>query len=348
MIDTDIDQRTTQLGLVKKIELGIRKELGKDEPARKFLSDVWEFLKNFEVSGIKFSAESNNSLDETVFEEFSYTISEIANRICNKNINQDLFNAQYDGILILIDEADNASREMDLGTFFKLLMERLQRRSCNSVMIGLAGLTNLRNVLMTSHPSSIRLFEEVNIDRLSHDEVNNVIDLCLEKANKENTKKTSISEDARAFLNNFSEGYPHFIQQFGYCAFAVDKDDVIDDDCIDGAFGPGGAMELIGDRYYRDNFYNKIQKESYRQVLRIMANIRDVWVSKKQIRSEFKGKDSTLDNAISALRNRHIILSKEGEKGIYRLQHRGFAHWIRFFTIDPEKFKKSIEKSNNT
>ena len=33
----------------------------------------------------------------------------------------------------------------------------------------------------------------------------------------------------------------------------------------------GGALDLIGDRYYRDAFYNRISKESYRQVLRIMA-----------------------------------------------------------------------------
>jgi hypothetical protein len=100
-------------------------------------------------------------------------------------------------------------------------------------------------------------------------------------------------------------------------------------------------MEQIGDRYYRDNFYNKIQQESYRQVLRIMADHLDSWVSKGAIREKFEGKTTTLDNALHALRERGIILSKEGEKGVYRLQHKGFALWIKLYTGDPELFQRS-------
>ena len=78
----------------------------------------------------------------------------------------------------------------------------------------------------------------------------------------------------------------------------------------------------------------KIQKESYRQVLRIMADDLDNWVSRDKIKSQFKGADSILNNAIKALRDRHIILSKEGERGMYRLQHKGFALWIKLHMQD--------------
>ncbi|TAJ99294.1 MAG: ATP-binding protein, partial [Candidatus Manganitrophaceae bacterium] len=57
VIDTDIDQNTTQLGLVKKIELCLRRELGKTEPARMFLKDMWDFLKRVEAQGIKLAPE---------------------------------------------------------------------------------------------------------------------------------------------------------------------------------------------------------------------------------------------------------------------------------------------------
>ena len=48
-------------------------------------------------------------------------------------------------------------------------------------------------------------------------------------------------------------------------------------------------------------------------------------------KKEFHGQESTLDNAIHALRARHIILPREGYKGVYRLQHRGFALWITLY-----------------
>ncbi len=106
-------------------------------------------------------------------------------------------------------------------------------------------------------------------------------------------------------------------QLVAFSAFAADQDNEIDvDDVKNGGFGKRGALELIGDRYYRDSYYVKIQKESYRQVLRIMADRQDDWVPKREIKSKFKGKESTLDNSLFALRDRQIILAKEGERGV--------------------------------
>ncbi len=39
-----------------------------------------------------------------------------------------------------------------------------------------------------------------------------------------------------------------------------------------------------------------------------------------------------LDNAIHTLRELNFIVAKEGERGSYRLVHRGFALWIQMFT----------------
>ena len=61
-----------------------------------------------------------------------------------------------------------------------------------------------------------------------------------------------------------------------------------------------------------------------------MADRLDGWISKSEIRDKFKGTDATLTNAIKALLTRHIILPKEGERGVYRLQR--FALWIKLKT----------------
>jgi hypothetical protein len=187
---------------------------------------------------------------------------------------------------------------------------------------------------------------------LSDTEVKRVVDICIAAANQKNTEQTAIDGPATATLTYLSEGYPHFIQQFGYSAFAADHDNVIDvDDVASGAFGQGGALELIADRYYRDNFYNKIQAESYRQVLRIMADSLDGWITKKEIKAKFKGEESTLTNALKALRDREIILSKEGAPGVYRLQHRGFAWWIKIYTTERSALEQNLAReveSNGT
>lgn len=197
----------------------------------------------------------------------------------------------------------------------------------------LAGLPSVRDVLRESHPSSFRLFDDLELERLVSNDVQTVIDMALIAANQQNNEATKIDDEARAMLVGLSEGYPHFIQQFGYSAFAFDSDGRITiDDVLSGATGPRGALETIGNRYYRDDFYNKIREESYRQVLRIMASRLDSWITKKEIKLSFTGSQTTLNNAIKALRDRKIIISKEGSHGIYRLQHKAFALWINLYT----------------
>ena len=210
-------------------------------------------------------------------------------------------------------------------------------------MFGLAGLTTLRSVLHESHPSSLRLFEEIHLERLNRGEVHRIIQVCIEAANQRNSDQTIVTDKARDILTTLSEGYPHFIQQFGYSAFSVDRDGTVDEEDVwNGAVGVGKGLEAIGDRYYRDNYYNKIGKDSYREVLRIMADRLDDWVTKQDIKKRFKGKESVLDNAIQALRERGIIISKEGEKGVYRLENKGFGLWIKMYTRPAGQLQKDL------
>lgn len=344
VVDTDIDQSTTTLGLIRKIELGLRNQLSQTEPARKFISDAWAFLRGTEAVGVKLPAKEA-AQEETVFDEFCYSVASVAERVCHPTEAPTLFNARYDGIFLLVDEADNCSKELGLGLFMKLMLERLNRRGCHNLLVGLAGLDSLPAVLAKSHSSSLRMFESLVLNRLSGPEVERAIEICLERAKKDNNAETKVTPAAKNLLTSLSEGYPHFIQQFGYSAFQADTDNNIDDsDVGKGAFGKGGALEQIGDRYYRDDFFNRIQKDSYRQVLRIMADELDGWITKKEIAKRFRGTEAILSNALKALRDRHIILSKPGEKGVYRLQHKGFALWIKIYNTSPADLQKLSDR----
>ncbi len=348
VIDTDIEPSTTQVGLVQKIELGLRRELAKTEPARAFLRKSWEFLQRIEAGGVRLHKADEEADQSVLIEEFAYSLAETIDRLTSPSDGPSTFGTQYDGVLILIDEADNASRDLRFGAFIKLLLERVHRRGCDRVMVGLAGLPHVRQTLVEGHPSSLRLFDTVVLDRLSQPEVGRVMESGLEQAEKDNGVKYTITPSAQSLLAVLSDGYPHFIQQFGFSAFDVDQDNVIDrEDVTKGAFGKMGALEALGDRYYRDDFYNKIQEESYRQVLRIMADKLDGWVTKTEIRDRFRGGMAVLNNAIKALRDRHIILSKEGERGVYRLQHKGFALWIKLKTTDPRELQRVASEEHS-
>lgn len=109
IVDIDIDNSTTQLGLVERIRLAIDRELGKTESARTFLTGLWEFIQRVRVKEVGLSPKAKSESDEILLDEFSYSIAKLSERCCYR-LGTDIFGAQYDGILILIDEADNLLR----------------------------------------------------------------------------------------------------------------------------------------------------------------------------------------------------------------------------------------------
>lgn len=339
-IFVSLDKRTSVAALARKMKMAVERELRSSKDAIQILRDIWGFVQRLEIGGAKLRAGATLASEAELFENFTYSIVDTVKTITSPEsaISKMSLVHPKDGLVIFIDEADNASEGLDLGSLIKQLSEKLVAEDCNNVLIVLAGLPDVRRVLMESHGSALRLFEELELFPLSQEDVKRVIHLGLEEANRKNPTPVQITDEALNRIVAYSEGYPHFVQQFGYSSYAFDDNDVIDvRDVNAAAFSPGGAFDLIGDRYYKDLYFNKIKEDSYRQVLKIMSGKWNEWISKKEIRSQFKGKDTTLNNAIQALTERKVILRKPGTRGYYRLQWFGFAFWIKVFAERVER-----------
>jgi Cdc6-like AAA superfamily ATPase len=311
------------------------------------LKDIWQFIQRVEVAGTKIAPSYKEISEAEIFDRFVYSLVDTAKSITDPATAISKLNLAKpkDGLVIFIDEADKASPALDLGTLLKQITESLVAEDCNRVVFILSGLPYVRKVLVDSHPSSLRLFEELELFPLSEEEVRIVIQKGLDEANKRNTIPIKITSEALNAIYSFSEGYPHFVQQFGYCCYSYDTDNVIDEnDVTVSAFSDGGAFDLIGDRYYKDLYFNKIREDAYRQILKIMSQKWNQWISKKEIWEKFKGKKTTFDNGLAALATRGIILRRPGAKGEYRLQWAGFAFWINHFA---ERKERDIAQYNS-
>ena len=93
----------------------------------------------------------------------------------------------------------------------------------------------------------------------------------------------------------------------------------------------GGVLDAIGSRYYQSAYFEQIKTDEYREILEIMAESMNSWIKKSEIREKFSGSDQTVTDALKALTSRKIILKNPSKLGEYRLQHRGFALWIKLF-----------------
>lgn len=328
VLEADVSAETNQIDFVKRLKLNLENNLEKSEAIRSFIDDAWDFLQRIEFGSV--SLKEKEAMDESqLIDQLAYSLEKTERRLCREEKAAGLLNVKFDGILILIDEADNASDSLNLGSLLKLLAERLQKIGSTHIMFGIAGLDELGDVLYKSHPSSLRIFDQIRLDKLNGNEMNEVISRALDLALHYNKIQAKITEEARLTLLDYSEGYPHFIQQFGYSAFAMDRDNNIEgSDVTMGAHGPNGAIAKIGERYYKGE-YERITRESEKKILRIMADLPGDWVSKRRIQAKYRGSSSTFNSATNALVNSGIVVSHQIKKGNYKLRHKAFAFWLR-------------------
>lgn len=322
-VNLSLNQNTTLVDFILRFKKALDRELHKLDKTKKILESVWSFVERLEVAGVKINKPEDGSLEE-ISDDFTYSLIESIEKIrASESIDKE-------GIVLIIDEADTGNKDLGLGSFLKSLTETLTSEGCHSFMMIMCGLPHTSDVLRKSHESSPRLFEEHELGPLKPKESLSILQSGLDEIKKKNGVDITIDKQAEKLYCGYCEGYPHFIQQIAHSIIENLEDEIITEELVSNSMnGKGGALDLIGKRYYVDLFYEKIQVDSYRQILSIMAENWDNWVTKTDIREKFTGSGTDLNNGIKALRDRNIILTKRGVKGVYRLQWLSFAFWIK-------------------
>lgn len=335
VLSVDLAGVTNQVEIVRAIARELKSRLNEIKAFKEGAKKVWDFLSNWEILGVRYHREDNTPIDaDEVRDDLILQISEL----CTAP------DCGIDGLFIIIDEADAPPVEAGLGEFLKLFTERLTRRNCNNVLVGLAGLPTALPKLRASHESSPRILTVLSLAPLETDERKQIVQKGLDSANERNERPTTITDDALELLAELSEGYPHFVQQFAFSAFDADRDWTIDvADVIDGAYRENGALTQLGSKYFDEMYHGRISSNEYRKVLNAMAEHGDRWVQRKQIAVESGIKSTSVANAFNTLVAREIILSDPSRRGFYRLPTRSFAAWIN--AIKSVEEKKGVDGS---
>jgi len=331
VINIELDSSQSFFEILKCIAADFKRVLSEKEKIKNLEGGVWDFLSQWEILGIRY-----HKVDENLVQPY-----EVLNELV-LNFEKVIRQAQNetDGILLLIDEADRPDEKASLGELVKLLTEKLTKKGCEKVLIGMTGQPGLIKKLKASHESSSRIFTTLTLKPLASEEIKEVIEGGLKKANQINNNPTRITGGAINLIEQLCEGYPHFLQEFAYKAFEGDIDNVIDEEDVKkGAFGEHGALNQLGHKYFNELYFVKIGSNDYRRVLQAMSQFSDEWVGREQIKSVIEIKEHTLNNALQALKTRNIIIPNPAQKGEFRLPTKSFAAWIKaFYVLNEEPF----------
>lgn len=319
VVSVDLGDCGDQLDIIRQIGRGLKQALSDHQSTIEAAKEFWSWLQKWEILGVRYHKDASDVDPSEVADELVDRFSTFSLRV----------GEALDGVLLLIDEADRPSAEAGLGQFLKLFTERLTKRGCNNILVGLAGLPHLMQKLRQSHESSPRLFRTLPLAPLEWGERKDVVRAALRDANAKNSAQTSITEGAIDALAKLSEGYPHFVQQFGFSAFDHDTDDEIDEeDVLNGAFKDGGALSQLGDKFFNEMYHARIGSEDYRRVLDAMAEHGDSWISRKDIIIESGVSETNVSNALVSLKAKEVIFQDDTRRGYYRLPTNSFAAWI--------------------
>lgn len=119
-VNTVISNKSTLISFIKLLERNLKREIekiGKAEKVRSFFDDTWSFVQRLRImdSGID-KNQVHEELD-LIIDDFAYSLSETCKRITNPENGE----VAKDGIMIIVDEADNAAPDLHIGYFFKVV-----------------------------------------------------------------------------------------------------------------------------------------------------------------------------------------------------------------------------------
>jgi len=184
------------------------------------------------------------------------------------------------------------------------------------------GLPHIPDKLSDDDKSAPRIFNYVQLRRLTLKESLAILHRCLESTVKK------IDDDAARYIAIRSGGFPYFLHQLGYDAFQSDKDDVIEaDDVSNGLF-----KSLIQfERMFFGKMYKSVEGKQKQKIVDELA--RHANQPKKAAELEQTLHIKNVHQYLKALESDGLV---ERARGRFRLVSDLLAIYISLFKAAPQ------------
>jgi len=241
----------------------------------------------------------------------------------------------HNAFLIILDETEHASSLQGMASFLKTLLEQLAADGFRDVMFLMTATPDGVERLVEDHPSFPRLFRHVNLAPMSRQESDELFRKALDRGDP----VVSITEEALGLGHFYSDGFPGVLQEIGYSAFDINRDEVIDRfDLTQGMLGPNGvkgAVDTLYDKHFHRILTQRLLSDRYRDILAVVADSAisspSETVSFREISAALSGKLNTrsMGGYLAQLVRRGVLRKTEGKRGEYALASRMLGLWLR-------------------
>jgi len=192
-------------------------------------------------------------------------------------LRQALEKSGTNGIFLVLDEINGLA---NLPWFAQLLKSLVDTNALAvkplPLLMMICGTDEKRRRLIENHQSVERIFDVIDIERLSEDEMREFFQRAFEQVG------SKVTEEGMHVLTLYSAGFPKVMHLIGDSAYWNDQDLVIDEQ--DAMIAVGTAAEDFGRKYVDQQVLAALKSQDYRSILSKIAS--DVRFLKQEIEQE--------------------------------------------------------------
>lgn len=168
------------------------------------------------------------------------------------------------GLLLVLDDINGLADTPDFAHWYKSFADSVATSFLSfPVLVLVVGTADKRDALAAAQPSLMRVFQPVDIPRLTDTEVMEFFKNAFDGAGME------IEDDAMRMLVQYSSGLPILMQEIGYAVFWEAPDAVIRRPVA--VRGVVSAARSVGTKYLDPVFYRTVRSDRYRSTVRKIA-----------------------------------------------------------------------------
>lgn len=206
------------------------------------------------------------------------------------------------GIMLVLDEINGITGNPAFAHYIKSLIDtNAMARKPLPLLLMLCGVEERRREMIRHHQPVERLFDVIDIDPLSDEEMKDFFHKAFESV------KIKVAPEAASHMAHYSAGFPKIMHLVGDAAFWLDQDGFIDkDEAMEAVFM---AAEEVGKKYVDQQVYRALRSKDYHSIL---AKIAKTGLDMSFNRSEI-AKDLTeperkkLGNFLTKMKNLKVI-----------------------------------------
>lgn len=173
------------------------------------------------------------------------------------------------GVFLVLDEINGLANNPKFAAFLKAVVDSNAPISLEKptlpLLLTVCGVEERRRQLIAQHESVGRIFDVVNIERMTKEEMNDFFRKAFESVH------VTVDSSALDVMTYYAAGFPKIMQLIGNAAYWLDRDGRVD--LADAIQAVDSAAEEVGKRYVDQQVYAALHSTDYHSILAKIAKM---------------------------------------------------------------------------